>query len=279
MTVTRRPRLVPTGDCFCGCGGQAGIGRWFVRGHDITAAAALRALEGRSLAEQLVAAGYGPDRSVVDEAVAKAGWQRCPRCSYAGSPAALAAHGRECAGAAPAEEPPAAAGRQPSAPPAPVEPAGTGASEQVEDPEPVGDAQPAGRALPQEAGLEVERGTSGAAWDLLVPGRLDPVWKTIPQAERSELAAAAGRLLQPLKSPLDRPEARQTLYALKAAQRDRLVGVHWRRLLTAPRQALGAGRNARADELYQLLEVLAARHLAPATPADGSVLGAGPAPA
>lgn len=32
-------RLVPTGDGFCGCGGEAGIGRWFVLGHDITAAA------------------------------------------------------------------------------------------------------------------------------------------------------------------------------------------------------------------------------------------------
>jgi hypothetical protein len=44
VTQTKRTRLLPTGNCFCGCGGEAEIGRWFVRGHDITAAAALRAV-------------------------------------------------------------------------------------------------------------------------------------------------------------------------------------------------------------------------------------------
>ncbi|MEV7157261.1 hypothetical protein AB0N77_21980 [Streptomyces misionensis] len=95
MTETREKRLVPTGDCFCGCGGEAGIGRWFVRGHDITAAGALRAVKGGlSLPQQLVEAGFGPERSVVQEAVDQAGWVRCAGCAYAGTPAGLAAHTR-----------------------------------------------------------------------------------------------------------------------------------------------------------------------------------------
>ncbi|KOU43181.1 hypothetical protein ADK54_17795, partial [Streptomyces sp. WM6378] len=86
---------MPTGDCFCGCGGEAGIGRWFVLGHDITAGAALRAVQGGvSLPERLVESGFGPGRSVVQEAVDRAGWVRCSGCAYAGAPAGLAAHMR-----------------------------------------------------------------------------------------------------------------------------------------------------------------------------------------
>ncbi|KFG71144.1 hypothetical protein FM21_36370 [Streptomyces mutabilis] len=50
---------MPTGYCFCGCGGEAEIGRWFVLGHDITAAAALRAVQGETLPQRLVRVGYG----------------------------------------------------------------------------------------------------------------------------------------------------------------------------------------------------------------------------
>lgn len=86
MTETKKKRLVPTGDCFCGCGAEVGIGRWFVPGHDITAAGALRAVEGGlSLPQRLVEAGFGPERSVVQEAVDQSGWVRCERCSYAGA--------------------------------------------------------------------------------------------------------------------------------------------------------------------------------------------------
>ncbi|GLF98027.1 hypothetical protein [Streptomyces yaizuensis] len=94
MTDTRKVRLVPTGDCFCGCGGEAEIGRWFVRGHDITAAAALRALEGMKLPRRLVSLGFGPERSVVQAAVGEAGWVRCAGCAYVGTPANLASHTR-----------------------------------------------------------------------------------------------------------------------------------------------------------------------------------------
>lgn len=93
-----------------------------------------------------------------------------------------------------------------------------------------------------------------------MPGRLTPVRESIPQAKRNELVVAAGRLLALLRNSLDRSEAMQMVYALKAAQWNRMAGGHGRQLLTALREALGAKRGAHADELYQLLEVLAVRH-------------------
>uniref|UniRef100_UPI004056E893 hypothetical protein n=1 Tax=Streptomyces olivaceus TaxID=47716 RepID=UPI004056E893 len=107
MTVTRKTRLVPTGG---GCGAEAAIGSWFVRGHDITAAAALRALQGMRLPQQLVSLGFGPERSVVQAAVDEVGWVRCPGCAYAGTPVNLAAHTRagSCTAGVPGDEQPQA---------------------------------------------------------------------------------------------------------------------------------------------------------------------------
>ena len=101
-------------------------------------------------------------------------------------------------------------------------------------------------------------------------------WESITEPETNQLGVAAARLLVPLKPPLDRPEAKQMVCALKAAQRGRMAGVHWRRRLSAPRQELGAKRSVRADELYRILEELAARHLAPDT--DAPVIGGAEVP-
>ncbi|MFD5344817.1 hypothetical protein ACFWJY_13890 [Streptomyces anulatus] len=70
--------------CFCGCGKSAETGRWFVQGHDATAAAALRAVEELRLPRQLVSLRFGPERSVVEAAVREAGWVRCPGRAYVG---------------------------------------------------------------------------------------------------------------------------------------------------------------------------------------------------
>jgi hypothetical protein len=55
------------------------MGRWFVQGHDVTAAAALRAVEDLRQPHQLAVLGFGPERSVVEAAVREAGWVRLPR--------------------------------------------------------------------------------------------------------------------------------------------------------------------------------------------------------
>ncbi|MFJ2420233.1 hypothetical protein [Streptomyces brevispora] len=70
--------------CFCGCGEEAELGRRFVQGHDVTAAAALRAVEELRLPHQLAVLGFGPERSVVEAAVREAGWVRCSGCAYVG---------------------------------------------------------------------------------------------------------------------------------------------------------------------------------------------------
>lgn len=91
------PRLIPTGTCWCGCGEEVGIGAFFSRGHDKVAEAALLAVQyGGSVPQLLHEHGYGPGRSVTDDAVEKSGWQRCsePGCSYVGGPASAANHVR-----------------------------------------------------------------------------------------------------------------------------------------------------------------------------------------
>jgi hypothetical protein len=60
------------------------MGRWFVQGHDVTAAAALRAVEDLRLPHQLAVLGFGPERSVVEAAVREAGWVRCPDARTSG---------------------------------------------------------------------------------------------------------------------------------------------------------------------------------------------------
>lgn len=98
MTRADPPRLIPTGNCWCGCGTQAGIGSFFARGHDKVAEAALLAAEyGGSVPQLLHRHGYGPGRSVTDDAVRTGGWARCGfrGCNYTGTPASVRNHQRK----------------------------------------------------------------------------------------------------------------------------------------------------------------------------------------
>ncbi|MFJ4716448.1 hypothetical protein [Streptomyces sp. NPDC088785] len=100
MPSNDSPRLIPTGSCWCGCGRAVGAGRFFAPGHDKIAEAALIALayEG-SVPHFLHAHGYGPHRSVTEDAVERKDWVECDRCTtrpgYRGAPASVANHRRK----------------------------------------------------------------------------------------------------------------------------------------------------------------------------------------
>jgi hypothetical protein len=70
MASNDKPRLIPTGTCWCGCEREVGLGKFFAAGHDKAAEAALIALkyEG-SVPHFLHAHGYGPHHSVSAAAV------------------------------------------------------------------------------------------------------------------------------------------------------------------------------------------------------------------
>jgi hypothetical protein len=53
-------RAVPTGDCWCGCGGDTAIGSFFLPGHDRRAESAVILMEYGGVAEFLREHGYGP---------------------------------------------------------------------------------------------------------------------------------------------------------------------------------------------------------------------------
>ena len=57
---SHKKRLIPTGDCWCGCGEEAVLGKFFRSGHDKVAEAAVIKLEYGSVPEFLVRHGYGP---------------------------------------------------------------------------------------------------------------------------------------------------------------------------------------------------------------------------
>lgn len=90
----KRPRLIPTGTCWCGCGTEVAIGSFFARGHDKVAEAALLAVEyGSSVPQLLHANGYGPGHSVTAAAVDAGAWEKCPKgCGYVGAPASVRNH-------------------------------------------------------------------------------------------------------------------------------------------------------------------------------------------
>ncbi|MGW3196728.1 hypothetical protein ACWDBD_19465 [Streptomyces sp. NPDC001118] len=268
MTVSRKKRLVPTGECFCGCGAEAEIGRWFVRDHDNTAAAALRAVEGGlSLPQRLVEAGFGPERSVVQEAVERAGWVRCREgCAYAGTPAGLAAHLREGRCTARALEGAAAPGAEA------VEESGT-VAEAAAGVEPGAGGSGAGRAGSAVAGGRAESGVAAGA---VLPGRDDPVWDGMPLVLRRELRQPAHQLVTPLQGPLAKPENRRLLGAVRAVARMRTTGGHWHLLLTARREDFGSPRSERAGVFFAALERVVAEYLAPAAEAEGGGVSAGP---
>ena len=95
MTNTDAPRLIPTGNCWCGCGKQITLGKFFAPGHDKIAEAALMALKYQgSVAHLLHAHGYGPGHSVRDAAVRDPNctWMKCTHCNYSGAPASINKH-------------------------------------------------------------------------------------------------------------------------------------------------------------------------------------------
>lgn len=55
-------RLLPTGQCWCGCGGEAAIGRFFLPGHDKVAESAVIRLVYGGVAEFLEQQGFGPGK-------------------------------------------------------------------------------------------------------------------------------------------------------------------------------------------------------------------------
>jgi hypothetical protein len=59
--VNMNKRLLPTGICWCGCGGETGIGSFFLQGHDKRAEAYVHAVEYGSVAGFLAAHGYGTE--------------------------------------------------------------------------------------------------------------------------------------------------------------------------------------------------------------------------
>jgi Zn-dependent alcohol dehydrogenase len=64
-------RLIPTGECWCGCGAETGIGSFFKPGHDKIGESAVVAVEYGSVAALLLAHGFGPDgRNAAEELVA-----------------------------------------------------------------------------------------------------------------------------------------------------------------------------------------------------------------
>lgn len=53
-------RLIPTGECWCGCGKEAAIGSFFLSGHDKVAESAVILVEYGSVPRFLYDKGYGP---------------------------------------------------------------------------------------------------------------------------------------------------------------------------------------------------------------------------
>jgi hypothetical protein len=53
-------RLIPTGECWCGCGEETGLGSFFRPGHDKKAESYVIALDFGTVADFLDARGYGP---------------------------------------------------------------------------------------------------------------------------------------------------------------------------------------------------------------------------
>ncbi|RLU82534.1 hypothetical protein CTZ27_29855 [Streptomyces griseocarneus] len=205
MTETRESRR----RCFCGCG-EGVTGGWFAQGHDVTAAAALRAVEELRLPHQLVAAGFGPECSVVEAAVREAGWVRCPMCAHVG---ASATH--TCAAGTPADD------RSPAAP----EPLGSAAPSLAES----GPAQ--GRLLPkaddptwEAVPLHLRQQLRGHAHDLVSPARGPlaarenrPLLSAVRAASRMRMTGAHWQLLlttgrESFGSP--RSQRAQLLYAV-----------------------------------------------------------------
>lgn len=62
-----KDRLIPTGECWCGCGKEVKVGAFFVQGHDKRAEAAVVKTVYGSVPALLVAHGFGPGGKNADE--------------------------------------------------------------------------------------------------------------------------------------------------------------------------------------------------------------------
>ena len=60
MRMASTKRLLPTGECWCGCGAETAIGSFFLPGHDKTAESAVISVEYGGVPGFLVHHGYGP---------------------------------------------------------------------------------------------------------------------------------------------------------------------------------------------------------------------------
>ncbi|MFI8962038.1 hypothetical protein ACIGO8_07975 [Streptomyces sp. NPDC053493] len=97
MPKSDKPRLLPNGFCWCGCGREVGIGKFFAQGHDKMAEAALMAVRYDASVPRLLAEhDFGPDNSVTEAAVREGSWEYCPQgCGYPGAPASIVNHIRK----------------------------------------------------------------------------------------------------------------------------------------------------------------------------------------
>ena len=59
MAMTKR--LLPNGECWCGCREEAALGKFFLPGHDKVAESAVILVEYGGVPGFLVRHGYGPD--------------------------------------------------------------------------------------------------------------------------------------------------------------------------------------------------------------------------
>ena len=59
--MASKKRLHPTGECWCGCGNETGIGSVFKHGHDKLSESAVILTQFGSIAEFLDHFGIGPD--------------------------------------------------------------------------------------------------------------------------------------------------------------------------------------------------------------------------
>lgn len=64
--MTEKKRLIPTGECWCGCKKEAAIGSFFARGHNKRAIAQVIKKEYGSVQDFLVAHGFGPGNELDD---------------------------------------------------------------------------------------------------------------------------------------------------------------------------------------------------------------------
>ena len=65
---SKEARLLPTGDCWCGCGIETPIGSFFASGHDKVAESAVILMEYGSVPGFLVSHGFGANgRNARDE--------------------------------------------------------------------------------------------------------------------------------------------------------------------------------------------------------------------